>query len=104
MGEQVANRWTSIRGCRHIDRDLPEKLSLPVENLDAAIATVRNVHLALGIDGNVVRRVELAGFSTRLAPGLQPGAVPGGFGHPRVDIAVADVRVARRIPRYVGDL
>ena len=68
---KVRNR--SDRGYRgriegHIDFDLSQQPALAVEHLDAPIATVRDVDVALRIGGDAVRRIELA----RLVAGLAP--------------------------------
>ena len=51
-----------------------------------------------------VRQVELPGRRAALAPRLHPVAVLIVLGDARVDVAVADVEVAVRVPRDVGRL
>src|SRR6266851_5605217 len=100
----LANRWASIAIDWHINDDLAQDFSLAVEHLNAAVATIRNVHSALRINRDAMWSIELPGFTARLTPGLNPVALFVDFCDARIDVAVADVGVARRIPCHVGNL
>src|SRR5207244_2719834 len=69
-----------------------------------AVAAVSDVDVALRIRRDAVRRMELAGLLSAVAPGFQPVAVLVDLCDPRVDVAIADIGIARRIPGDVGDL
>jgi hypothetical protein len=99
-----ADRWASIAWRGDIDRDLAEKFSVGVKDLDAAIAAVSDVDVVVRVDADVVRRIKLAGLIARLTPGLEPDAVLVSFGHARIHVAIADVSVTSGIPSHVGDL
>src|SRR5258708_4044082 len=103
-GRLVANGGAGIGIDGNIDSDSADEFSVGIEDLDAAVATVGDVDVVLGIDGDAVRGVELTGLIARLAPRLEPVAVLVDFCDARIDIAIADVGVARRVPRNVGDL
>ena len=60
---------------RHVDGDLAEEFAVAVEDLDAAVAAVGDVDVSLGVGGDAVRRVELAGLVAGFAEGLEPFAV-----------------------------
>jgi hypothetical protein len=49
-----------------------QQLSLAVEHLDAPVAAVRNVDVALRVGGDAVRRVELTGLVAGLAERFEP--------------------------------
>src|SRR5262249_19781764 len=86
----VADRGLRLRIVGHVDSDLAQEGSLAVEHLDAAVAAVGDVEVALRVRGDRMRRVELAGLGTAVAPGLHPVAVLVDLGDARVDVAVAD--------------
>jgi hypothetical protein len=66
-----------------------------IDHLDAAVAAVADVDVALGVVRDRVRRVQLADLgAARLADGRDPVAVLRELGDARVDVAVADVDVA----------
>jgi len=87
-----------------INGDLAEEFSVAVENLYAAVAAIGDVDVALRVECDAVRRVQLARLVAGFAPGLEPIAVLVHFGDARIDIAVADVGVASGVPSDVGDL
>src|SRR5256886_2929931 len=71
----VADGGAGVGGRGNIDCELAEKLSVGIENLDAAVAAVGDINVVLRIDGDAVRDVELAGLIAGFAPGLEPIAV-----------------------------
>ena len=83
---------------------MAKEFSIGVEDLDAAVAAIGDVNVVVRIDGDTVRGVELAGLVAWFAPGLEPVPVLVDFGDARIDVAVADVGVACRVPRDVGNL
>ena len=88
----------------HVDMDLTEVFAIAIKDLDAGVAAVSYVDVSLIIGRDTVGRVELPGTGPRFSPGFDPVAILVHFGDARVDVAVADVRVASRIPCYVSDL
>ncbi len=58
-----------------VDGDLTEEFSVAVEDLDAAVAAVGYVDVALCVGGDAVRGIELAGLVAGLAEGHEPLAV-----------------------------
>ena len=56
------------------------------------------------VDGDAMRRVELPWLIAGFAPGLQPVPFFVDFGDARIDVAIADIRVAGGVPGHVGDL
>src|SRR3984885_6869221 len=103
-GGFVADCRLCVRIERAVNGNLPEKLSLNIKDLDAAIATIGNVDAILSVDRDAVRSHELAGFAAGLSPGCYPVALLVDLGDPGVDVAIADVGVARRVPGDVGHL
>src|SRR5207237_10677957 len=81
----------------------PER-SVRVEDLDPAVRAIADIHVVVAVDGDRMRQPELAGPGARSAPRLHPVAVAVVLRDARVDVAVADVDVALRIPRDVGGL
>src|SRR5713101_1334294 len=77
---QVADRGARLRIVRHVDRELALERPLAVEHLDAPVAAVRDVDVALRIGGDRVRCVELAGLRALAPPRLEPPAVPVDLG------------------------
>ena len=59
-GRLRADRGARVRINRNIDRDLPQKFSISVEHLYAAIPAIRHIHISCGVHGDAVRRVELS--------------------------------------------
>ena len=99
-----ADRRPGARRYGNVDHDLPQELPVRVENLDAAVAAVRDVDVVVCVDGDAVWRVELAWPVAGRAERPEPGAVRPHFGDAGVDVAVADVAVAAAIPGDVGHL
>ena len=61
VGDRADRRYRGrIEG--YVDLDLPQQLALAVEHLDAPVATIRDVDIALRIGRDAVRRREFAGF------------------------------------------
>src|SRR3954462_6964205 len=52
------------------DAPLLLELAIGIEHLDAAVLTIGNVQIALGVDNDAMRGVELARLGTPLAPML----------------------------------
>jgi hypothetical protein len=100
----VADRRLGIRVERDIDLDDALKGALAIEYLDAPVGAVGNVDFAGGVGGNRMHRIELAGSGARPAPRFEPLAVLVDLGDARIDVAVGDIGIALRIPRYVGRL
>ena len=104
IGGFVADHHAGIGRHRHIDGDLAQELAVAVEHLDAPVAAVGDIDIALGVGADAVRRAELARLAAAVAPGLHPVAVLVDLGDARIDVAVADIGVARRVPGHVGRL
>src|SRR5216684_3328402 len=103
-GGLVANRGAGVGIYGNIDGDAAMEFSVGVEDLDTAVAAVRDVDIVLRVDRDAVRGVELAGLIAGFSPGLEPVAVLVDFGDAGIDVAVADISVASRSPRDVGNL
>ena len=74
-----------------------------VEHLDALVAGVGHVDVALGVDGERLDAVELTRLGAGGAPVLDEAAVLVELGDAVVGAdAVGDVDVAGRVPRHVG--
>src|SRR6185295_676731 len=82
--------------------DLALEGAVVVEHLDAGVAGVGGVDVALGIDGDAVDAGELAGGGASLAPRLDEHSVLREFRDARVAAAVGHEDVALRVPRHVG--
>src|SRR5438874_948311 len=82
--------------------DLGLERTVVIEHLDALVAAVGGVDVALGINGDAVDAGELTGGAAALAPLLDEHAVLRELGDARVAAAVGDEDVALRIPRDVG--
>ncbi len=93
-----------VRVVRHVDLDDVEELAVAIEHLDAPVGAVGRIDVALGVGGDRVNGSELAGFGTLGAPLFNPVAVLVDLGHTRIDVAIADIGVAFRIPGDVGGL
>src|SRR5438874_4490813 len=76
-------------------------LAVAVEDLDAMVLAIGDVHPALGVAADVVRDVELARVGAGLAPRVEPAAVRRIRVHARVAVAVGDVEIALRRQRRV---
>src|SRR5206468_648966 len=88
-----------------VDLHLAHELAALIEHLDAAVAPVGDINVALVVGGNAVRRVELSELSPSwFAVRADPVAVLVELGDARVDVPVADVDIALRIPGHVGGL
>ena len=64
----VADSWLGVGWHRHVNDDLAQKIAVVVENLDAVIAAIGNLHVALGVGRDRVRGCELAGAVAAVAP------------------------------------
>src|SRR3954463_6900510 len=82
--------------------DLALERPIVVEDLDALVAAIGRIDVALGIDGDAVDAGELAGRVASLAPRLDEHAVLRELGDARVAAAVGDEDVALRVPGDVG--
>src|SRR5262245_62704602 len=72
---------------------LSQELARRREDLDAAVLAVADVHLALAIDPEAVRQVELARlFLAGLPPRIQQGPLAREPMHPAVAVAVCGVQ------------
>src|SRR5215468_2133216 len=76
-------------------RVLSLEIAVVVEHLDTLVTAVPYVYVALGIGGDRVRRVELAGLFSPRSPRLQEAAILVELRHPRVAIPVGDENIAR---------
>ena len=81
-----------------------QKFAVAVEDLDAAVVTVGDIERPAGVGGDVMRRAELAFAVAGLAPRFEPVTILVELGNARIDVAVADKDIARRIPGDVGRL
>src|SRR5436190_1826609 len=81
------------RSRRHVDGELPEKFAIRVEYLDASIPPIAHIDLVVAVDHDRMWGVEFSRPGAVLAPRLHPVAILVVLGHPRVDIAVADIDV-----------
>jgi hypothetical protein len=69
---------------RNIDVDLALKLTISIENMNAPVAAVSNIHVARIIRGSSMRCVELARTSSRFSLGLDPVFVFIELGNPGI--------------------
>ena len=100
----VADRRPRVGRHRHVDGELALEIAVAVEYLNAVIAAVGDVDVALGVGRDRMRRVELAGTFAAVAPRFEPVAVLVDLGDARIDVAVADEGVAGGVESRVGDL
>src|SRR5262249_58496562 len=100
----VADRGFGVGVVRHVDFDDVEELAVAVKDLDTPVEAVADIDVALGVGGDRVHRIELAGFAARTAPLFDPAAVLVDLGDARIYVAVGNVGVAFRIPGDVGGL
>ena len=63
-----SDRRFGVRRHRHVDGELAQEFSLAVEHLDAPVAAIGDINIIVGVGGNRVRGVELAGLLAALAP------------------------------------
>ena len=98
-----AGRDADGTGRAHV-LELGLERAVVVEHLNALVAHIGDVDVALGIDGDRVRSIELAGFGTGRAPGLgePPGLVE--LGDAGVAVPVGDEDVAGSVPGHIGGL
>src|SRR3954452_22436369 len=82
--------------------DLALERPVVVEDLDALVAAIGRINVALGIDGDAVDAGELAGRVASLAPRLDEHAVLRERGDARFAAAIGDEDVALRVPGDVG--
>ena len=100
----LADRGLGVRRHRHVDDELAQEFAVAVEHLDAVVAAIGDIDIAVGVGRDRMRGVELAGLLAAVAPRFQPVAVLVDLGDARIDIAVADEGVAGLVPGHVGDL
>src|SRR5215469_11697738 len=95
-----------LRAWRHrnVDYHLPFEIAVAVEHLNAMVAAIGDINVAVIVGRDRMRRVELTGPVAAIAPGLEPFAVLVGLGDPRIDVAVADIGVVGGVEGDVGDL
>ena len=91
------------RGRAHV-LDLGLERAVVVEHLNALVAHIGDVDVALGIDGDGVGNIELAGFGTGRAPGLDELPVLVELGDAGVAVPVGDEDVAGSVPGHIGGL
>src|SRR5208283_4150167 len=75
---------------------------LAVEDLNSPVSGVSDVHVALRIERDAVRRVELAWLYPSGTPGLDKLAVLVELGHPGVAVTIGHINVSSRVPCHVG--
>jgi hypothetical protein len=68
------------------------------------IPAIAHIDLVVTVDHDRMRGVEFSGPGAVGAPRLHPVAVLVVLGHPRVDVAVADIDVAVRVECHIGRL
>src|ERR1019366_3580604 len=74
------------------------EIEVVVEDLHAAVAAVAHVNVALGIQGDGMRQIQLPGRRALTARGFQEAPVPVVLDHAGVSVAVGDEDVPRRVP------
>src|SRR5579862_1786871 len=77
--------------------DLRLERAIVIEDLDALVAAVGDVDVALSIDSDAVRRIELAVLRAFGAPGLEERSVLRELGDASIAVAVGDEDVASGI-------
>ena len=82
--------------------DLALEGSLAVENLNSLIPAVGDVHVALRVDRDPVRRGELAWIRASRPPGFDELTVFIELGDSGVAVSICDINITRGIPRDVG--
>ena len=73
---------------------LPEKFAVGIENLNAIILAVADIHILVGIDSHHMGSVELSRSGAALAPLHQVFAIAGELDHAGVAVAVGDEEIA----------
>src|SRR3984893_13916331 len=81
---------------------LAQVVAVRREYLDALVRPVGDVELALGVEGDAVRQVELALAMARRAPRLDEPSVAGKAVHAGVAVAVGHVNVAVGVGDHLG--
>ena len=109
-------RWRSIRRVRiriaqrrmpflvigDVEPDELLEAAIRIENLNASIAAVGHVDVALAIDLHVVWISKLAWAGPVRSPGLDPVSVLVHLGDARIDVAVANIDVVFCVLRHIG--
>src|SRR5882672_2029676 len=72
-----------------------------VENLNAPVFAVADVHVALGVCRDRVHGVELAGQRSSGSPGLDILSVPLKFRHSRIVISIRDENISGCVPSHI---
>src|SRR5208283_3666791 len=80
---------------------LLEKLAVSIEDLNAPVLPVADIHVAICIRGDGMRRVKLPGFCAALSPGSDPVSVLIDLCDARIAVAVAYEAVPRGVPGNV---
>src|SRR6266403_3103093 len=78
------------------------EVQIGVIDLDAVVAAVADINVALRVRGDAMRRTELIRAGTVCSHRLHPCAVLRYLDDARVAIAIAHVDIVLRIPCYVG--
>src|SRR5262249_58466100 len=86
LARDIADRRFGIRRHRHIDYDLAQEVTVVVEHLDAVIAAIGDIDIAIGVGRDRVRGGELPGATAAVPPGFNPVAVLVDLGDPRIDV------------------
>src|ERR1700730_1034545 len=93
--------YTNVVGLRDV-RELVDEFAVLIEDLNAVIGPVGDVHAAVAIYGNRMRCIELAIPRARGSPSQQKLSILIELYDARVAISVADKKCAVRQPGDVG--
>ena len=103
-GRRVAGDGPRAGRGRDIDGEHAEERAVGVKDLNPPVRSIADVDLVPAVDGDRMGKAELSRPSSALTPRLHPVPVLVVFCDPRIDVPVADVGVAVRVPRDVRGL
>src|SRR5690242_6890275 len=81
---------------------LAEEVAVGGEDLDALVRPVGDVELAIIVERDAVRQMELAHAISRLAPRVEEAAVAREAMHAGVAVAVGYIKITVRMPDHLG--
>jgi len=104
FGWGIPHPWADLVVIGHANVDLAQKLAISIENLNAPVAAIGNIHVSRIIRRDAMRCIELAWTSSRFTPGLDPVSILIDLRYPRIDVTITDIGIACRVPSHIGDL
>ncbi len=83
---------------------LSDKVALTVELLDTMVAGIRDVHIALTIDGNAPRRAQLSGFLRQRAAGMAGLGTAAPLGEQLRQYVGAGIELLHAVITHIDDI